>query len=97
MPSPDPLFVIIFDHLSEERREVVQELLRENWNNWWWHRFPDVWVVGGHNAIFWRDLVSPIIRGTKSSVLVLRIPEQGEDRWAGFGTAGLFKWFNNAL
>lgn len=85
MAASEKKFAIVFDDLSDERREVIQEIVKERTDSWW-HNFPNVWVVAGSDAIAWRDAVRPVIKGTSASVLVLMVPDTGErPRWAGFG------------
>ena len=96
MPSVEPLFVIAFSELSRERGEVVQELVKEKCNGWWWHNFPDLWIVGGGSADYWRDFFKPVIRGTASEVLVLRLADTGVE-WASMGLPSRYQWLHDAF
>jgi hypothetical protein len=92
-------YAIIIDELSDERREVIQEVVKEKTDTWW-HDFPNVWIVSGQDAAIWRDLVRPIIKGTNASVLVLLIPEdEVHSRWASFGPGNdqKMKWFKENI
>jgi hypothetical protein len=95
--AQESFFAIVVDGLTVERREVVQQLVKEKASGWWWHNLPDVWVVAGESAIFWRDTLRPVVAGTKSSILVLAINERGG--WAGFGpdSKSRFEWFYQAF
>jgi|GEM_PF-2358631 len=80
-PIQDP-HLIIFDQLSDERREVVHELVKAKADGWW-HNMPNIWIVGGKTSEFWRDELHPVIAGTGASILVMRLPRDlAERRWA---------------
>jgi hypothetical protein len=98
MASSD-LYAVIVEELSAERAEVVQALLEEKGNGWWWHNLPNVWIVGGGSTAFWRDAIRPVVAGTDAKVLVLRLPREKGDRWASFGGGEKkpFKWLHEAF
>jgi len=78
-------FIIVFDELSDERREVAHALIKEK-SSGWWHNMPNVWIAGGHNASYWRDELKPIVAGTSATILVMRLPSELPQRhWAFFG------------
>lgn len=94
MALPSNSYVIFFDALSDERREVANSFIKAKANGWW-HNFPNVWIAGGHNAVFWRDGLQHVIEGTGSSVLVLSLPASPSDRaWAfqGPNSGAKTKW-----
>lgn len=90
-------YLIVFDQLSDERRDVAHEIIKANANGWW-HNMPNVWIVGDHDAAFWRDILQPVISGTGASVLVLHLPPPGGRGWAHFGPGSESKteWFYRA-
>ena len=86
MALPVDSFIVAFDQLSDDRREVAHALIKAKANGWW-HNLPNVWIAGGHDAAFWRDELKPVIEGTGASMLVLHLPPDLRNRsWAFFGT-----------
>jgi len=79
-------YVIILDEPSPAVREAVQKVVKEHANGWW-HRLPNVWMVGGHSAAFWRDQISPLLPNPgATSVLVLRLAPNSESaKWSYWG------------
>src|SRR5436190_4794880 len=94
--SNGPFFLIAFTDLSEERSEVVQALITEKCNGWWWHNFPRLWIVGGESARYWRDLLRPVLAGTQSEVLVMKLAE-ADFEWAAKGPGPRFNWLHEAF
>ena len=86
MAPVDPTCVVILDQPTAELREAAHEIIRTNANGWW-HRMPDIWIVGGIEPRAWRDLLQPVIaRFPGSSVFVLRLPaKEGNRSWSYFG------------
>lgn len=85
MALPDDSYIIVFDELSSERREVAHALIKEKANGWW-HNMPNIWIVGGHTSVYWRNELKPVIVGTNAAILVMRLPKELPLRdWAYFG------------
>lgn len=81
-------YIIVFDQLSNERREVAHELIKANANGWW-HNLPNVWIVGGQTVSFWRETLHPVIASTGASILVMNLPAEPSTRsWAFYGPRG---------
>lgn len=94
--QPTVKHVILADSLSVEQRDAIQSVVKEHARGWW-HRFPDVWIVGGGTAKEWRDRVKPFIGSGGASVLVITLPSEGR-RWAYFGPDGeqRMKWLHSS-
>jgi hypothetical protein len=73
----------VLDHGTPEEREAIHALVKEHANGWW-HRFANVWFVGGRTAAWWRDTLRPAKR-PGSSILVLRLPDPDGRAWASIG------------
>ena len=84
MPHPESC-VIIFDELGPERREIVQNTVKE-YANGWWHHMPNVWIANGQSPRFWMDRLSSVNAGTNITLLVLSLPVDVDMRgWALVG------------
>lgn len=73
-------FLIALNKATDENREAVQAIVKVHATGWW-HNFTDVWIVGGHNAPYWRDLIAPTLMNSTAEVLVLALPSGGGS-WA---------------
>lgn len=78
-----PLFVIILDQANDAEREAMQGIVKKHAEGWW-HRFEDVWFVGGKTAAEWRDLAKPAIKAGPSAILVMRLPDKPR-AWSYYG------------
>lgn len=90
------MFIVVLDQATDDHREAVQAIVKAHANGWW-HNFTDVWIVGGHEVTYWRDLIKPTLALSPARVLVMGLPDMGQRAWA---TAGLpqpmFKWLREA-
>ncbi len=77
----EPMFAIALGSARDPHREAVQTIVKAHASEWW-HRFPDLWIVQGQTASYWRDLIGPTLLNSRASVLVLRLPDQADRRWA---------------
>lgn len=85
MSLPTDSFIIVFDELSDERREVAHAFIKEKADGWW-HNMPNVWIVGGRDAGYWRDELKPIVAGTDAAIFVMKLPTELPQRhWAFYG------------
>lgn len=75
--------IILVDRVNAAEREAVHEIVRTHARGWW-HRFPDVWIAGGHPPKYWKKLIKPVIPYGSSSVLVLRLPDEPEENDIGY-------------
>lgn len=73
MSTIEDAHLIVIDKLSDERREVVHELVKAKASDWW-HNMPNVWIAGGKTSSFWREELYPVISGTGGTILVTRLP-----------------------
>src|SRR5437868_4271855 len=93
------MFLVLLDEATAESRAAVHESIKEHAaGRGWWHHFPNVWIVGGGSAIFWRDLLRNLIP-PPGSVLVMKLPDQDPERlWAysGPGSSTRTKWLNES-
>src|SRR4051812_49096018 len=98
MPEPlDPLFLITIEEPTQNLREAIQEMVKQNAEEWW-HQMPDVWIVQGGSVVDWRDRLLPLrtAAGVNSRGLVLQLPKPfGGRSWAATGqtAAKEFSWF----
>jgi hypothetical protein len=88
-----PIFVVLTYRIDAEQREDIHALIKSN-SRGWWHHFPDVWLVRGHNTSFWRGLIADIImRRQGSAVLVFRLDNQSPTpAWSGEGKKEMYDW-----
>lgn len=87
-------YLITIDQLSDERREVIHELVKVKASGWW-HNMPNVWIVAGLSHTQWRDELHPVINGTGASILVIELPDAKANRmWAfnGPNSSAKTKW-----
>lgn len=86
-------FLIALNKATDENREAVQAIVKVHADGWW-HNFTDIWIVGGHSASYWRDLIAPTLMNSTAEVLVMALPLDG-GAWATskVKTANT-KWFN---
>ncbi len=80
----DPLYLIVLDHANVDQRNAVQAIVKVH-SSAWWHQYADVWIAAGHTAAYWRDLITPVIRGPGTSVLVFKLPGSPGRAWAATG------------
>jgi len=91
-------YMICVDQATNDELNAIQAIVKENAHGWW-HHFTSIWIVGGHNASFWRDQATPLLTSPSSSVLVVRLPQTGERYWSYFGieTEKRLDWLNKNL
>jgi hypothetical protein len=92
-------YVIILDRSKPTEQQAVQEIVKVHAKGWW-RRFEATWIVGGHDAKYWRALIQPIMAPGPSGVLVLRLADAPtDDRWAYYGPTSRFKsgWLQKNL
>jgi len=88
------MHIIVLQGGAPAHREAVQAIVKVHGEGWW-HNLPDVWVVGGKTVTYWRDLITPTLRLSSATVLVLRLPDKGGPRnWAAGGKAANSKNMN---
>jgi hypothetical protein len=94
-----PRYAIVLSASTAEQREAVQAIIKENASRGWWHRFPNMWLVGGRSASQWRDLVRPAMRPGIGAVLVLKIDTDDPNTWSFFGPRSkeTTKWLHEHL
>lgn len=80
----DVTHIIVVDRGTDEELNAVHQVVKAEAKGWW-HRFTNVWLVGGRTTNEWRDALQEIIRGGPSSVLVLRLPKHADRHWSYFG------------
>jgi hypothetical protein len=82
-------FLIVVEGVSDERLNIIHEIVKDN-SLLWWHRMTSVWIViGKDKPSEWRDLIRPVVRGKGATVLVLRLPRDDNTRgWAFYGEGG---------
>jgi hypothetical protein len=82
-PLPKP-YIEIADNISEEERSRIHRSVKEKTEDWW-HQFPNVWIVSGQRATFWRDLAKAgLASDSAGRILVLRLPTT-QRSWASTG------------
>jgi hypothetical protein len=91
-------YVIVVEGATPDALNSVQSVVREKANRWW-HRMATTWIVDdGLTAAEWRDLLKPVLTGTGANVLILRLPDAGQNRnWAYSGKAAKdrFEWLHD--
>jgi hypothetical protein len=100
-PRATPLHVILLDRPTVEQINRVHELLKRHTTGWW-HHFENAWIVAGdRTAAQWRTLIAPALDRGPTSALVLRLPDDGDQRhdWSYFGvdTAQRAAWLEQNL
>jgi hypothetical protein len=88
-------YLISIDRASLYEFDQVQDLIKNNADDLW-HRHETVWIVGGGETTKWRDLIKPILRSRRSSVLVLQLPKEASRNWCFSGKDAKEKceWFH---
>jgi hypothetical protein len=69
--SSIPTYAILVDRATDAQLQAVHQAVKDAANGWW-HRFTNVWLVGGKTAVEWRDLLKPLV-SAPGSVLVVRV------------------------
>lgn len=91
--SSERMHVIALNQATDAHREAVQAIVKVHATGGWWHNFADLWIVGGRDVIYWRDLIKPTLALSPAQVLVMRLPDDNARGWA---TAGVpepkFRW-----
>jgi hypothetical protein len=80
----DQKFIILVDRATDDELNAAHEQIKKKAGGWW-HRYTNTWIVGGLTEKAWRDLVRPVLTGISSSVLVMKLPDAGDRRWAYYG------------
>jgi hypothetical protein len=87
----------LIDGATPTERASVQAAVKEDAKGWW-HHFENAWIVSGGTASKWRKLVKENLSSPSSAVLVLKLPDNKDDRrWAYFGPSAKkrMKWFHS--
>ena len=77
-------YIVILDRGNSTERSAIHAIVKEN-SDGWWHQYADTWIVNGTSASRWRDLVKPALKPGPSSVMVIRLPDSDDRKWAYFG------------
>ena len=78
-------FIVLADRINVGETLAISEAVKEH-SSGWWHHHADTWIVNGHTAAKWRDIVKKCLDPGPSSVLVLQLPESKAERgWAYSG------------
>ena len=80
----DSAFIIVIDRATDDELNTAHEAIKSKADGWW-HRYTNTWIVGGLTASEWRDLVKRVLISDSASVLVLKLPEAEDRRWAYYG------------
>jgi hypothetical protein len=75
-------FIISVDKATADQLNRIHGLVKLHANGWW-HSQSNLWIAGGKDTLYWRDLVKTLISGTSARVLVLRLPSLEDGRWWG--------------
>jgi hypothetical protein len=88
-------YLISIDRASLYELDQVQDMIKNNADDLW-HHHETVWIVGGGKASNWRDLLKPLLRSRRSSVLVLQLPKEESRNWCFSGKDAKAKceWFH---
>lgn len=89
-------FAVSVDRATADELNRVQDVIKANANGWWHHQI-NFWIVGGHKAEKWRDLIKPCLTEAPSNVLVLKLPQEEWERWwafTGYEAEKKCKWLN---
>jgi hypothetical protein len=78
-------YAIVIETTVAIQREQVQEIVKANAESWW-HNIADLWIVTGHDASTWRDLVGVVFPDGTGKVLVLRLDVASGGTWAFRGS-----------
>jgi hypothetical protein len=75
MSKATPMFLIALSKGTNFQRNLIHENVKANAKGWW-HYLPDVWIAGGHDHEYWGQLLRPILAGSRSTVLVVGLPQE---------------------
>jgi hypothetical protein len=82
---PSHMYLIVTSQANDSQRNAVQAIVKEHANGWW-HQLPDICIVGGHDHVYWRDLIKPVLLLSNASVIVFQLPDEKKHRmWAAAG------------
>jgi len=75
--------VIVLEDVTTSDREAIDELIIEH-SIGYWHKFADLWIVGGQSVDFWAEAIERVLAGGSSNAIVLSLPKYGSGRgyWA---------------
>ncbi|MET0603224.1 MAG: hypothetical protein ABW167_14660 [Baekduia sp.] len=73
--------LVILDGANNLQRDAVQTIVKAH-TEVWWHEMPDVWIVDGQTAAYWRDIIMPVLGLSSAGVVVFRLPDSGLRSWA---------------
>jgi hypothetical protein len=93
MSLSKPIFAVLTYGIDADQRQKIHELLKTE-SAGWWHHFPDVWFVRGHDAKYWKSVVADIVT-TKpgAAVLVMKLDNvTKEAAWSGEGKTEMYDW-----
>src|SRR4051794_38072363 len=82
MGNDERAFMILLDQGTDAHRNAIQAIVKAHTDEWW-HQFADAWVVLGHDMVYWRDLITPVLGLSNASVLVFALPPRRGRGWAG--------------
>jgi hypothetical protein len=82
------MFLLALSEANDPQRDAVQAIVKAHAVAWW-HYFPDIWLVEGHDHIYWRDLIKPVLLLSPAHVISFQLPATKDERmWAMTGIAG---------
>lgn len=87
-------FVIAVDGIDNTQRTLMHSWIKSQTEEWW-HQLPDVWVVVGRTAKFWRDGLQPFTLPT-TQILVMGLKGTPGERWATHRVSNS-DWFKGHL
>jgi hypothetical protein len=77
----NPALLIALSAANNAQRNAVQAIVKAHSESWW-HERPDLWIVEGHDPVYWRDLIKPVLGLSPATVSVLTLPSPGLRGWA---------------
>jgi hypothetical protein len=94
MSGSERAYLLHLANGTDAHREAVQAIVKEHASSWW-HHYPDIWIVNGHDHKYWGDLVKPVLALSNAGFLTLELPRDKSQRhWATRGQVppGANKW-----
>ena len=88
-------FLIILDRASAVELQLAHGVVKQGAPSWW-HHFSTTWIVTGGSVSLWRDRIKTCLIQSKSSVLVLQLPDEGYWAYHGPRAAKRCKWLKTA-
>ena len=89
--------LILADQIDNTQRNLIQQVVKNNADDWW-HEFLDAWIVStDKKARWWRDELKVIFGAPGSSFMVLTLPRPGAGEWSSYMAPKKSKWIKENI